>query len=866
MSLSEQARAHRRTIALFLSLFAAATAHDANAQVIPGIGPDSAVTVAGKTFKAGGFHRALLGDNYRDLWVMPVRVPVLHITTLAGGVKPYKLGGGNQTKSLRMLAADSAEYVFRPIFKSGIRLPDAFKGTLVWWIFEDAGSGSHPGANVAAVQLMNDTKILNPHSVLVFMPDDPALGEYRKEFGGVLGTIEEYPAAPKVGRAYENAVSVHDAEGLLAGINKNLETRVDDRALLRARLVDLLIGDNDRHADQWRWARLTKDGLFEPVPRDRDKVFVSYEGMLLDIARLAIPSLVRFRPVYSNPTALFENATQFDRRLLGGLDKAAWQETADQLEREITNDLIDKTLAGMPVEYASRSAELAATLRVRRDHLSDEALKYFSQLFYVADAHGTDTADVATVIRQSDGSVDVTLSSGGSAPWFNRHYDPADTREIRIYLHGGNDSAIVTGNAASSIPVRVIGGNGTNTLVDQSVVAGKGGPTYLYDQGSVTGVKYAPDSALERSSYVDALNSYYNRRPWVHAYGRLVVPQKDYGKSIKPVGGLKTGHGLGVVPKVGIARYVYGFRKVPYSSMIQADVAYATGNQGWKADLLGDKRFESSDFHIPAAASVSQIEVIQFRGLGNDVVDDDDPFFDVKQTQWQIRPAVGVSFAPGSDITFGPIARYTKTDSASSPVLALTRPYGFRDFAQAGVQLAMHFDSRVTPDSSRPRVVLDFVGSGYPGFWDAHTAYESIEGSAVAYATLPVPTKPVIAVRGGGKKLYGNFPYFDAAFLGGGSSFRTEHRQRFAGDASLYGSTELRVPIAKFPFILPLDVGALGFADAGRVYVDGDSPGGWHTAAGGGFWVGAVNPGMNVNVLFTNRSNRRVMVSLGFAY
>jgi hypothetical protein len=58
----------------------------------------------------------------------------------------------------------------------------------------------------------------------------------------------------------------------------------------------------------------------------------------------------------------------------------------------------------------------------------------------------------------------------------------------------------------------------------------------------------------------------------------------------------------------------------------------------------------------------------------------------------------------------------------------------------------------------------------------------------------------------------------------------------------------------------------LGFADAGRVYVDGDSPGGWHTAAGGGFWVGSPNPGTNLNVLLTNRSSRRVMVSLGFAY
>jgi hypothetical protein len=80
----------------------------------------------------------------------------------------------------------------------------------------------------------------------------------------------------------------------------------------------------------------------------------------------------------------------------------------------------------------------------------------------------------------------------------------------------------------------------------------------------------------------------------------------------------------------------------------------------------------------------------------------------------------------------------------------------------------------------------------------------------------------------------------------------------------VYGSAELRVPVAQFPLVLPLDVGLLGFTDAGRVYVDGESPGGWHTARGGGFWVGVIHPG-TVTVLFTNQRRRRTVVTLGFA-
>lgn len=835
------------------------------AQNIVGIGPDSVETVAVRGFAAGGFHRSLFGDNYRDLWTLPIRVPVLHITQFDGGITPYKIGGGAQTKALRFLASDSAEYTFRPVYKNP-NLPDDFRGTLAWKLMQDGGSASHPAANLAPVPLMESFGFLHPQAVLVFMPDDPALGEFRTEFAGVLGTIEKYPAAPKVGRAFEGATSVLDAEELLAAINKDHSTQVDARTLLKVRVLDLLLGDNDRHADQWRWAKLPGSESYQPIARDRDKVFLSYGGLALKLARVAYPRLVKFDSVYANPTSLFLNATNFDRRLLGGLDRSVWESTAREIQSAMTNEMIDRAIAAFPAEYETRSADLIGKLRARRAHLPEVALEYYAKLFYVADVHGTDAADVASITRQADGSVDVTLKSGESPPWFRRHYDLAETREIRVYLHDGDDRATITGNAQSSIDVRVIGGNGANSLIDQSIVAGRSNAARLYDEGTVEGVKYGKDQRLEDWSYVDALNSYYNRRPFVHAYGRLIPPQKDYGTKIKPVFGLKTGHGLGLVPKVGIARYVYGFRKVPYASMIQADVGFSTGNTGWLADLIADKRFTSSDVHVGAAGRMSQIEVIQFRGFGNDVEQDDDPFFDVKQTQWSFRPSIGFSFARGSDLTLGPTVRYTKTDSTVNNFLSSAEPYGFPTFKQAGVQLAMHFESRVFADTSKARAVIDFAGNAYPGLWDANTAYQSVEGDAAFFVTIPVLTKPVIAVRGGGKKLYGDFPYFDAAFLGGGSSFRTEYRQRYAGDAAVYGSAELRIPIVRFPTILPTDIGLIGFTDAGRVYVKGESPGGWHTAAGGGAWIGLWKAGYNVNVLYTNRSNRRVIVSLGFAY
>ncbi len=851
-------------------------------QLPPIASRDSVTIVAKDEFAAGGLKRTLLGDNYRDLWSAPVRVPVLDLRTFAGGLTPLEEGGGAQTRNLRFRRPDGAEYVFRPVVKelSG-SLSKVFRNTIVWDIYRDQGSASHPGATVVAPALLEAVGVLHPVPRLVVMPDDALLGEFRKDFAGLLGTIEEYPADAGEGQKFGGALEILDTEELLDRINKSPDDRVDARNLLTARMIDMLLGDNDRHPDQWRWARLTAGpgARWLPIPRDRDKVFISYEGLVLDVARRAVPSLVEFGNEHSNPSALFDNAIEFDRRLLAGLDKAVWDSVAASVVTRASDAVINDAIRSMPLGYVAVSGGFTDTLRARRAALPEVATRYYESLWATTDIHATDAADLTSVVRAADGSVTVRIQSGNDSPWFTRRFAAGETSGIRVYLHDGDDRATVTGTAASSIPVTIIGGNGSNTILDSSIVGGSANPTKLRDVGTVTDAKYARDKAAEEASETAAMNQSFNRRPWVAAYGTLIPPQRDRGKSISPVIGVRTGHGLGIVPKVGLARYTYGFRKVPYSSMVKAELEYSTAIGGFELGLEGDKRFESSALHVLAEANVSQIKVGEFRGFGNVTPDLRGEFYDVGQTQWLFRPAAGFSFAPVAELSLGPVVRYTSTDSTNN-FISGDRPYGFSSFGQAGLQLKFEYDSRELINGSGGRGVAlasttsertlwgraEFSGSAYPGFWDAASAYQEISGVASSYLTVPVFTRPVVALRAGGKKTFGEFPYFDAAFIGGTSSLRTEHRQRFAGDASLFGSTELRVPLVKFPFILPLNVGALGFVDVGRVYVDGDSPGGWNTGTGAGFWIGVVDPATNVNVLFTNNSDRRVLVNLGFAF
>jgi len=362
-----------------------------------------------------------------------------------------------------------------------------------------------------------------------------------------------------------------------------------------------------------------------------------------------------------------------------------------------------------------------------------------------------------------------------------------------------------------------------------------------------------------------AFNHSFNRRPWVKAYGTLVPPGNDRGGSMRPILGIHSHRVLGIYPEIGMTRYQYGFRDVPYAMKEEVDFSWATSG---RIRIRGqiDKRFEESDTHIPVTAHFSQFEVVQFHGFGNDVPDLRGLFYNLRQKQFEMFPAVGHSINPASEISLGPVLRYTSTDSLANRFISQLHPTGFSSFGQLGAQLRTHLDSRYYPDTLKPRFVFDLTGAAYPGMWDVNTPYESLDAFATAFFTIPMGNKPVLAFRAGGKKLWGDFPYFDAAFLGGSETYRVEEKQHWAGDASLYGSSELRVPIAKFPLILPLDVGALAFADAGRVYFDGESPGGWHTAAGAGFWIGFRNPEPGVTVLLSNRKGRRLVTSFGFAF
>lgn len=79
---------------------------------------DSVMVKPGEIYEAGKFKRFLLGDHYRDTWTTTITVPVLDFTKEKGGLEILDRGGGQQTYSLKLKAADGQLYSLRSIQKA----------------------------------------------------------------------------------------------------------------------------------------------------------------------------------------------------------------------------------------------------------------------------------------------------------------------------------------------------------------------------------------------------------------------------------------------------------------------------------------------------------------------------------------------------------------------------------------------------------------------------------------------------------------------------------------------------------------------------------------------------------------------------
>ncbi len=872
---------------------------------------DSAVVVAGREYAASPRREFLLGEDYRNLWTTPVRVPVLSLRGYAGGLTPMRTGGGNQTLSLRFQGADGREYAFRSVNKDHTRaLPADLKNTLVDDVIQDQVSSLHPAASAVADRLLDAAGVLHVAPQLMVMPDDPALGRFRQQFAGMLGWLEVRPNEPEEkdgGDGDDKAANDADAEQeekaeaeqaggveaqeeeeegpdavwtapAWAGAKRIVKTdkffeemedgpenRFDSRDYLAGRLMDLLFGDWDRHEDQYQWARFDRGDVrvWRAIPRDRDYVFVDYDGALVRAAHGFFPKAVLYGARYPGTLyGLTINAQHLDRRLLADLSRPAWDSVAAGLQARLSDAVIEQALLRMPAEYHRLSAdELRQALRGRRDGLREVATRLYKQINTEPEVHGTDEDELLEVERFPDGGIDVRIfliDKGVVArqPHFRRRYVPEETREVRIDMHGGDDRTVVRGTAGRSVLVRVIGG---------------GGDDVFEDRGRAWGTRTAFYDSRGDNRFVAGAGTRVDRRPYEepeHTRGNLTDPPRTWGGSssyFSPTVAWRSNVGPVVGGGPGGTRY--GFRRHPYATRWSLHGLYAPLENRFAAEYRADFRRVASPDHLTVLARVSEMDVTRFHGFGNETPRGaDSDHYKVWHAEAAVEPLWHRVLAGGTRFSYGPVLRWYDAEVEDGTPLAVFRPRGAESFGELGAQAEAELDRRDSETFPRSGFRLAAGGSAFPVAWDLDGPFGRAHAEASGFLSLPGERGPTLALRAGGVRAMGDFPFQEAAFVGGSRTLRGYSYQRFAGDAALYGNAELRAPLFPATLVVRGDLGVTALLDAGRVFVDGEDSDRWHTGVGGGLWFAFLQRKAVASALFAHGEKDQVYFSLGFPF
>ena len=106
------------------------------------------------------------------------------------------------------------------------------------------------------------------------------------------------------------------------------------------------------------------------------------------------------------------------------------------------------------------------------------------------------------------------------------------------------------------------------------------------------------------------------------------------------------------------------------------------------------------------------------------------------------------------------------------------------------------------------------------------------------YASIKDPGNLGAVLRFGGGHIFSKqYEYFQALNMGANNFLRGYRKDRFSGSSIAYASAELRLKLFKSQsYLLPGNVGMLGFYDMGRVWQAGETSKRWHGAYGTGLY------------------------------
>jgi hypothetical protein len=462
---------------------------------LPPAGTDSVWAVVGRHYDRSWFHRLFWGNHHRDSWTTPVKLPVFDLSRVNGGMEVLKKGGGYQTSSFQLQDSLGRIYAFRSIDKDPVLVLAKFwRPTFVTNILRDQISSANPYGALVIPDLARAAGVFHTSPTFYYVSkNDTSFGEHADAVQGKVYMLEEkFEGMADTLRMFGNVIGFDDSEDALRNRYETNTHHFDQKAFARARLLDVLVGDWDRHKGQWDWAAYKEgpDIRYEPIPKDRDQVFLKMnDGAIPFIAtsKLMVRKFNSFGPKIKDVKALMINAQFIDERLLHELTREEWESIARDMQKRLTDGVIEKAVMNLPPPiFALKGESMMQNLKNRRNQLPEVAEDMYEILAKQVTIAGTDQKDKFHVRRLDDDRTEVTLSRPAlngipEKVLYRRTFYTNETEKITLHGLSGDDEILLEGDVANGILVEVYGGLGEDEITDKSSVKGWRKMTHIYD-------------------------------------------------------------------------------------------------------------------------------------------------------------------------------------------------------------------------------------------------------------------------------------------------------------------------------------------------------------------------------------------------
>ncbi len=847
-----------------------------------------------------GIQKWLLGDRYRDLYSTEVLAPTVDLDTMYGGLTVVRKGGGNQSRSLRLEDKNGTQYVMRALRKDAEQylqslifnnnyIEGQFEGTETEDLVLDVFAGAHPYAPFAVGTLADAVGVYHTNPVLYYIPKQKTLGRFNDEFGDELYMIEEHTSEGHSDLAsFGFQDEMISTEEVLLKLHKDEDIVLDEASYIRARLFDMLIGDWDRHQDQWRWIEFKEDGkkVFRPLPRDRDMAFsIMSDGALTGLV-VALSPGARMLRKYSDDLVDVKGVNvepyPLDKEFIQESGKDVWDAQVKIIQNGITDAVIEEAFLHFPIEVRDESLDkLKATLKARRGNMQLISDRYFDLINKFAVIKGTDKDDYFTIECLSDGKVKIVaqrIKKGEKADIFHeRIYNKEETKEIWIYGLDDDDVFEVSGKN-NKINIRLVGGQNNDTYIVPD-----GGKVVVYDYKNKNN-----DVSQVRKSDLRLKDDYETN---VYDYKKL----KNNSNAIIPTLGFNADDGF----KLGVSdtyKY-YGFARNPFTSQHTFSAAYYFATNGFEFTYKGEFSYilDNLNFGMDVRFN-SPNYAINFFGYGNstpnfeanedDGIDVNLDYNRVKIRTIKVMPSLIWRGELGAIFKFGILFERNQVDLTADrfldDVINQTNTLNtdlndgdvFDNQGFYGVDAAYHFENK------------DYVAFPTLGFEVAMQAgYKNNVNNSKGYGYLIpelsldyrlIPSGQLVLATDlrAHINIGDEFEFYQGATLGANTGMRGYRNERFTGKSSFVQSTDLRWNFVNLKTgILPVGLGIFGGADYGRVWVDDSlvldpafNADDWNTSFGGGVFLNMADLMTAYIAAFNSDDGVLISFKMGFGF